>query len=379
MNQPEILTPKSNLVPMGSQRPGERENQPPGVGDVSTTCQSAPCEHPVACEHPAPLPEPATWQQAMKRAVRSGSELRRLLGLPQIDDVAGETDFPTFVTRELLSRIRYGDESDPILRQVLPVADEDRDVDGFDSDPVGDLGAIAAPGLLHKYHGRALMVSTGSCGVHCRYCFRREFPYSESGAQSDRYEQAVEYLREQPEIDEVLLSGGDPLTLVDETLFTLISRIESVDHAERLRIHSRMPIVVPQRVTAEFVERLSQSRLSIWFVIHVNHPNEWDDSVGESVARLVDAGIPCLNQAVLLCGVNDDVATLERLCRTLVNNRVQPYYLHQLDRVRGAAHFEVPVQKGLQLIQQLRERLPGYAVPSFVHEQPGEPSKTLLA
>jgi EF-P beta-lysylation protein EpmB len=320
------------------------------------------------------------WQTAMKRAVRSTAQLRQAVDLPDDGDTGGDTqggiNFPTFVPWEYIARIRHGDPDDPLLRQVLPVADEQLQVSGFTADPVGDIDSLAAGGLLHKYDGRALVITTGVCGVHCRYCFRREFPYSESGSRREDWQPALEYIQKHSTIDEVILSGGDPLTLVDQKLDELIGRIEQIRHVRRLRIHSRMPIVIPQRVTPELVTRLSRSRLASWLVVHANHPNELDQSVLDSLAKLIDVGIPVLNQAVLLRGVNDDANTLIRLCRTLVNHRVQPYYLHQLDRVMGAAHFEVAVEEGNRIMAQLRDALPGYAVPSYVTEQSGNASKT---
>jgi EF-P beta-lysylation protein EpmB len=318
------------------------------------------------------------WQLAMKRAVRCSGELRRLLGLESKPSPPAAVSFPTFVPLEFLRRIRPGDENDPLLRQVLPRDEESQPQDGFGSDPVGDLDALAAGGLLHKYSGRALVITTGACGIHCRYCFRREFPYQSAGSRQHQWQPAIDYLAQNRSIDEVILSGGDPLTLVDSTLGDLIDQIESIGHVRRLRLHTRMPVVIPQRVTAELVDRLAGSRLAVWMVIHVNHPQELDQAVLSRLARLSDAGIPLLNQAVLLRGVNDDSTTLEQLCRTLVNHRIQPYYLHQLDRVRGAAHFEVPPSRGRELMDQLRAALPGYAVPKYVVERPGEESKSLL-
>jgi len=327
----------------------------------------------------------APWPEAMRRAIRSSAELRSMLSLPPpaAEIAAAERDFPTFVPLEYLSRIRLGDPHDPLLLQVLPVADEVRSTAGFVSDPVGDTGARVASQLLQKYHGRALVITTGVCGVHCRYCFRRQFDYSPTAAASqsngdlaeNSWDQAISHLQADPTIDEVILSGGDPLTLSDARLDRLVSAVEAIEHVKRLRIHSRMPIVIPQRVTAQWVMRLQQSRLATWMVIHCNHAQEIDNAVSEAIARLVDSGIPVLNQAVLLAGVNDDATSLATLCRELVNRRVQPYYLHQLDRVAGAAHFEVPVEKGRSLMTAIRAMLPGYAVPTYVTEIEGAPSK----
>ena len=321
-----------------------------------------------------PRPE-VDWQTAIRLAVRSASELRKILALPPAANVTGEKSFPTFVPWEFLSRIARGDPHDPLLRQVLPLSDEDVGQRGFSADPVGDLNAIVAGGLLHKYQGRALVVTTGACGVHCRYCFRREFPYAAVGSRSEDWRGSIDYIRNHVEVEEVLLSGCDPLTIVDHKLDELISAIEGIEHVRRLRIHTRMPIVIPQRITSELVERLFSSRLAIWFVVHANHPNELDSSVLDRLGMLIDAGIPVLNQSVLLRGVNDDATTLIELSRRLVDHRIQPYYLHQLDRVRAASHFEVPVAEGHRLMPRLRESLPGYAFPAYVLEDAGNSSK----
>lgn len=328
------------------------------------------------------------WQTAMKRAIRDSGVLRDALALAKTEQTAlaaglaksaisGEKQFPTFVPLEFLSRIVPGDPADPLLRQVLPVHEEDQNADPrFVADPVGDQAAVVASGLLHKYSGRALMITTGACGVHCRYCFRREFPYAENRPHD--WKPALDYVRGNPSVDEVILSGGDPLTLVDSKLFELFDEIESIQHVRRLRIHSRMPIVIPQRVTDGLIERLADSHLAVWMVVHANHAAELDTLVLNRIAAMVRGGITVLNQAVLLRGVNDDEDTLAELCEKLINVQAMPYYLHQLDRVRGASHFEVPTQRGLELIEALRGRLPGYAVPQYVIEQSGEPSKTPL-
>lgn len=329
--------------------------------------------------------EAVDWPTAMKRAIRCSTRLRRMLGLsgPQGTHQEPNPDpavsFPTFVPLEFVRRIRPGDPHDPLLRQVLVSPAESNRGEGYCADPVGDLRSLAAGGLIHKYDGRALVITSGACGVHCRYCFRREFPYGEAGSRRDDWRPALDYLAAHGEIDEVILSGGDPLTLTDDKLFELIKRIEGIDHVRRLRFHTRMPIVIPQRVTPSLIERLRGTRLATWFVVHVNHPNELDADVLERLGCLRDAGIPLLNQAVLLRGVNDDADTLIELSRILVNHRIEPYYLHQLDRVTGAAHFEVPVAEGRRLMDQMRTALPGYAVPRYVVEQSGERSKTSLS
>ncbi len=246
-------------------------------------------------------PTKCEWQLAMKRAVRSVTQLHQILSLPP-DDSFGELSFPVFVPREYIARIHRGDPNDPLLRQVLPVADELREVGGYTSDPVGDLKSLAASGLLHKYDGRVLVITTGACGVHCRYCFRREFPYSAAAPRRENWQASIDYISDHSTIDEVILSGGDPLTLVDEKLGELVRSIEQIPHVRRLRVHTRMPIVIPQRVTDSLVKLFSETRLVTWFVVHANHPNELDPSVLDALAKLIDAGIPVLNQAVLLKG-----------------------------------------------------------------------------
>jgi EF-P beta-lysylation protein EpmB len=274
--------------------------------------------------------------------------------------------------------MRPGDPADPLLRQVLPLDAETRPADGFAPDPVGDLDAQLTPGLLHKYHGRALLVTTGACAVHCRYCFRRHFPYSDAPKGLAAWDAALETIADDRSIHEVILSGGDPLTLVDPTLAALADRIAAIGHVARLRVHTRLPVVIPSRVTDELIGWLTGTRLTPIVVLHANHANELAGEVPAAIARLADAGVPLLNQAVLLRGVNDLIDSQAALCERLVNLRVMPYYLHQLDRVAGAAHFETPVDEGRQIVAALRVRLPGYAVPRYVQEVAGATGKTLL-
>ncbi|MEQ8785753.1 MAG: EF-P beta-lysylation protein EpmB [Pirellulaceae bacterium] len=322
------------------------------------------------------------WRVAMKSAIRDPLELCRRLELPSQyatqAQLAAEK-FPLFAPLEFIRRMRPGDPHDPLLRQVLPLAEECGDVSGFSEDPVGDGAAQLAPGLLRKYQSRALLLTTGACAVHCRYCFRREYPYDGLPQGETDWQPALAALAADASIDEVLLSGGDPLTMVDHRLAELAERLAAIPHLRRLRVHTRLPIVIPQRVTEELLAWLTATRLAPVVVVHANHPAELDAAVLAALARLVDAGVPVLNQAVLLRGVNDNAEVLEQLCRRLVDHRVMPYYLHQLDRVRGAAHFEVPIERGLAIIAALRERLPGYAVPRYVQEIAGDASKRILA
>jgi L-lysine 2,3-aminomutase len=317
----------------------------------------------------------------MKDAVRDPDELCRLLELPEemvaaAREAAGQ--FPLFVPRGFLARMRPGDENDPLLRQVLPRAEEQVRVPGFVADPVGDAAAVRQPGLLHKYEGRVLLVTSGVCAVHCRYCFRRHFPYSEAPRSVDEWRPALEEIAGDATIHEVILSGGDPLTIVDETLGELVDEVAAIPHVRRLRIHTRLPIVIPERVTDDLLGILRSTRLVPIVVVHANHVNELDAQVAAALARMVDAGIVLLNQAVLLRGVNDTVEAQAALCERLADLRVMPYYLHQLDPVAGAAHFEVPIETGKRIVEQLRARLPGYAIPSYVREVPGALNKTTL-
>ena len=247
------------------------------------------------------------------------------------------------------------------------------------SDPVDESDAQLAPGLLQKYHGRALLVTTGACAIHCRYCFRRHYPYSEQPHSLDQWIPALEAIAADTSLEEVILSGGDPLTLVDSQLAELTRRLGQIKHLQRIRIHTRLPIMIPQRVNQELLSWLTETHLAPVFVVHCNHPNELDDQVAASLGKITEAGIPLLNQAVLLRGVNDDEESLVTLMKKLVQLRTMPYYLHQLDRVQGAHHFEVPVERGLALMRHLSATLPGYAVPRYVQERPGQPGKTLLA
>jgi EF-P beta-lysylation protein EpmB len=321
------------------------------------------------------------WRRVMKEAIRDPAELCRLLALGD-DFVAPAVKaaelFGLFAPRPFVARMRPGDPHDPLLRQVLPLTAETISQPGFSSDPVGDGPAVLRPGLLQKYAGRVLMVTTGACAVHCRYCFRRHYPYGDGPHGIEDWEPAIERIAADASIHEVLLSGGDPLTLVDGQLADLANRLAAIHHLRRLRLHTRLPIVIPQRVCPDLLDWLTGTRLTPIVVVHANHPAELDDATGAALARLVDAGVPVLNQAVLLRGVNDHVDALAELSERLIDLRVMPYYLHQLDRVTGAAHFEVPEAEGMAIIEALRERLPGYAVPRYVRETAGAKNKVVL-
>jgi len=313
--------------------------------------------------------------------VRDPHELCRLLHLPSELALEGgppAAGFPLLVPRPYLARIMPGDPADPLLAQVFPRSKELVDVPGFRADPLAEANS-PQPGLLAKYRGRSLIVTTGACAVHCRFCFRRHFPYLSAAETPDDPEPVLAPIAADASIHEVILSGGDPLVLPDDQLAQLARRISHIPQIRRLRIHTRCPIVIPSRVNDDLLGLLRGTRLAPILVVHVNHPREIDTDVAAALGRLVDAGVPVLSQSVLLRGVNDHADVLEALCGRLADLRVMPYYLHQLDRVAGAAHFEVPDSAGRELVAALRRRLPGYAVPRYVRETPGGPCKQLLA
>ena len=324
---------------------------------------------------------PVRWQQALREAVRDPRELLDLLGLdrlaPRLSDEA-MVQFPLRVPRGFVARMRRGDPSDPLLRQVLPLDDEMRPMPGFGLDAVGDGAAKTAPGVIQKYRGRALLVATGSCAIHCRYCFRRHFPYAEETAARDGWRDAVDLIRRDASIEEVLLSGGDPLSLSNGKLAELTGALADIPHLRRLRIHSRLPIVVPERVDDGLMGWLSTLPWPVTLVVHANHANEFDDTVDAALGRLRAAGVHLLNQAVLLRGVNDSVDALGALSERGFAAGVLPYYLHQLDRVAGVAHFEVDDAHARALHAGLAARLSGYLVPRLVREIPGDTGKRPL-
>ncbi len=322
----------------------------------------------------------SVWQQHWREAIRDPRELLALLGLDVIVDASdgASAQFPLRVPRGFVARMRHGDPHDPLLRQVLPLDEELRPAPGFGLDAVGDAAARAGHGVIHKYNGRALLVATGSCAVHCRYCFRRHFPYADETAAAGNWQPALDAIRADDSLHEVILSGGDPLSLSTAKLATLTEALRAIPHVRRLRIHTRLPIVLPERVDDELAGWLRGLPWPLVVVVHANHANEFDPSVDAAMARLRDAGASLLNQAVLLRGVNDSVDALADLSERGHVAGVLPYYLHQLDRVAGAAHFEVPDEQALSLHAALRARMPGYLLPRLVREVAGETSKRPL-
>lgn len=320
----------------------------------------------------------ASWRDAQRDVITKPAELWAALKLDFAELPGAELAcqrFPLRIPRQVLSKIEPGNKQDPVLRQYLPLGREISPAPpGFTSNPVGDLESQKATGLLHKYQGRALIITTGACAVHCRYCFRREFPYNDH-LQSG-WADALQKITTDNSVTEIILSGGDPLTLDDQKLATLIQQLEAIPHLETLRIHTRLPAVIPQRITHELLSMLSNSRLLTTVVLHINHANEIDTATARAISMLKPACDALLNQAVLLRGVNDSVNALAMLSKRLFETGALPYYLHQLDKVSGADHFLVSDNDAKHLMQELASQLPGYLVPRFVREIAEKPYKT---
>lgn len=328
------------------------------------------------------------WQQELARAVRDPVELLALVGLtpgdlaPSVSAAslqAAAADFPLRVPHSFIARIRRGDPTDPLLRQVLAMPAELLNVPGYVADPLEETAARGAPGLLQKYQGRALLVATGACAVHCRYCFRRHYDYSADHPEGEpRWSAALEAIGNSPELDEIILSGGDPLSLTNTRLAQLFDRLDAMPQLRRIRIHTRTPIVLPSRVDKGLCDLLLQRRDKLVIVVHANHAAELDAPTTAALQALGKVATAVLNQSVLLAGVNDNVDALASLSHALFAAGVLPYYLHQLDRVAGAAHFAVDDPVALQLHDALQARLPGYLVPRLVREVPGASGKSLV-
>jgi EF-P beta-lysylation protein EpmB len=322
------------------------------------------------------------WQHALREAFQRPADLLEFLqldpGLPCLG-LESVREFPLRVPRGFAARMEKGNPRDPLFLQVWPQPAEADDVPGFGVDAVGDLAKIRAGGVVHKYRGRVLLIATGACAVHCRYCFRRHFPYADQLAARGEWREALATIAADASIEEVILSGGDPLSLSDEKLAGLADALEAIPHVQRLRVHTRQPIVLPERVDERLLAWLGRGRLQKVLVVHANHAAELGPEVGAALAALRGAGVTLLNQSVLLAGVNDSVDALAALSRQLFDFGVLPYYLHLLDRVAGAAHFEVQGEPAMNLMRALSARLPGYLVPRLVREQAGEAGKTLIA
>lgn len=322
-----------------------------------------------------------SWQEELSQLITDPKTLFDMLELPEsMLESAHQAHkaFPIRTTFSYAQNITKGDIHDPLLRQILPIGEEMELVEGYSNDPVGEEQTTVAPGVVHKYQGRVLLIGATQCAINCRYCFRRAFDYSTNNPSREQWKLSLQYIEKDPSIEEVILSGGDPLAQSDAQISWLISQLDQIPHLQRLRIHTRLPVVLPSRITESFCRILSDSRLEKVMVIHCNHHRELSNQVSESLENLVERGVTLLNQSVLLKGVNDNTDTLKKLSKELFRYRVLPYYLHLLDKVHGAAHFSVSTKAATEIYQNLIAELPGYLVPKLVQEIAGEKSKTLI-
>ncbi len=320
-----------------------------------------------------------SWQQAMRDCVRDLDTLCSLLQLdrqqlPPLDDVSSA--FPLRVPRSYIAAMRVGDPNDPLLRQVLPLQAEQQVMPGYGHDPLEEAAARPVPGVLHKYRSRVLVMPTGACAVHCRYCFRRHFPYQSHGLLAQHWPKILQYIRSQAAVNEVIFSGGDPLLLPDDKLAAYCHDLTEISTIRRLRFHTRIPIVLPERITPELAATFAAAQRPVIMMLHCNHAQALTPRVEAALHLLQSAGVRLYNQAVLLAGVNDSVAAQVDLSERLFECGVQPYYVHALDPVAGTAHFDINTNQAQSLMQAVREALPGWLMPTFVREVPGEMSKT---
>ena len=325
--------------------------------------------------------QPKKWQEILSDLITDPKELVQLLQLDpsnQPPSLAAIDQFPLKVTRSFVAAMKLGNWQDPLLRQVWPSKLEEAEISGFVSDPLMEAEANPVPGLLHKYHGRVLLTTVPHCAIHCRYCFRRHFNYGGNTPSRLQWNQALDYIRSDQSIEEVILSGGDPLAASDRQLARLIGQLDEIPHLTTLRIHSRMPIVLPERLTVELIYLLEKSRLKPILVLHCNHAQEISPSVAHYLHKIDANRVKMLNQSVLLAEVNDNSTILSKLSRALFSLNVLPYYLHLPDRVAGTGHFAVTPIKGLEIIQEMESQLPGYLVPQLVQEEPGTPAKSRM-
>jgi EF-P beta-lysylation protein EpmB len=327
-----------------------------------------------------------TWQEQVSQSIRDPKKLLEWLDLDKktIESLLGGSlkanyNFKLKVPYAYLRRIKKGDPNDPLLRQILPSKEELYAAPGYTKDPLGENKTNLIPGLVHKYEGRILLIVSSNCAVNCRYCFRRSFPYQDNKLGMREWQQALEYINKNKTITEVIFSGGDPLSISDTQLLWLTEEIAKIPHVQRLRVHTRLPVVIPDRITEDCLLWLTSTRLLTSLVIHSNHPKELDDTVESALKNLSEAGVILLNQTVLLAGINDSINILQELSERLYQMKVLPYYLHQLDKVEGASHFEVRDEVAKKLLVGLTAKLPGYLVPKLVREIAGMPSKVPLS
>ncbi len=321
---------------------------------------------------------PPLWRQLQRQNYKDYHSLANFLELDEDirKEILPQSNFILNLPKRLAEKIVKNTIDDPIFKQFVPLKKEQNDNQNFISDPVNDAQFRKSTRLLHKYNGRALLLTSSSCAMHCRYCFRKNMDY---GTNSHFFDKELKIIKADTSLTEIILSGGDPLSLSNYYLKELILNLEKINHLERLRFHTRFPIGIPERIDEEFLNILKETRLRVWFVIHSNHPIEWDEDVLSFLNKIQRLGIPILNQSVLLKGVNDTFEIQKKLHMLCINHGIIPYYIHQLDKVTGASHFEVSEEIGLNLIKQLREELPGYSTPQYVREIPGKASKTEIA
>jgi len=323
---------------------------------------------------------PESWQQQLSHAFSRVDTLCHYLNIDiaSLPELQARASFPLKVPRCFADCMEPGNPDDPLLKQVLPLQQENMTVAGFVTDPVGDLDAMAEAGLIHKYRGRALLITTAACAIHCRYCFRRNFPYSDNQITPQKLQRALDYIARHTEIEEIILSGGDPLLLSDNKLEQLLENLKKIPHINRIRLHSRLPVVLPARITPHLIQLLAAGPQKTILVLHVNHANELSTQVATACQQLKSHNITLLNQSVLLKGINDCADTLSALSEKLFECDILPYYLHQLDPAQGTAHFVISDSEALSIYHQIQSRLPGYLVPKLVREIAGAAYKTPL-
>ncbi|OAV00923.1 MULTISPECIES: EF-P beta-lysylation protein EpmB [Moraxella] len=316
------------------------------------------------------------WQAELSGAVSDLDTLFDLLDLPKQAQIHTPKQFGLRVPHAFIKKMKKGDINDPLLRQVLPDTKETWTIGGYSTDPLDENNHNPIKGLLHKYQSRVLLTVTGACAVHCRYCFRQHFDYHANQPSTHEMDAVMDYITKHTEVDEVILSGGDPLSLSNKRLKLWLDKIGDIAHIRTVRLHTRLPVVLPNRVDDELITLIRHYQKNIVIVLHINHPNEIDEQLIAKSKQLKDAGVTLLNQSVLLADINDDIHTLSKLSQDLFGAGILPYYLHILDRVQGAAHFDIAISDAIQLYWQLLEVLPGYLVPKLVQELPNRPFKT---
>ncbi|WP_114799885.1 EF-P beta-lysylation protein EpmB [Moraxella canis] len=316
------------------------------------------------------------WQAELSGAVSDLDTLFDLLDLPKQAQVHTPKQFGLRVPHAFIKKMKKGDINDPLLRQVLPDTKETWTIGGYSTDPLDENNHNPIKGLLHKYQSRVLLTVTGACAVHCRYCFRQHFDYHTNQPSTHEMDAVIGYITKHTEVDEVILSGGDPLSLSNKRLKLWLDKIGEIAHIRTVRLHTRLPVVLPNRVDDELITLIRHYQKNIVIVLHINHPNEIDDQLIAKTKQLKDAGATLLNQSVLLADINDDIHTLSKLSQDLFGAGILPYYLHILDKVQGAAHFDIAISDAIRLYWQLLEVLPGYLVPKLVQELPNRPFKT---